>query len=331
MAPKSAAKTQRTSKTALSGVRSDAPARRTGKKAAVSQTAARPAVKKARDAAPKAAAQASAASQTAATPAKPQAPLTASSPAQSAVSSGSPRTPAPAQPVSPSPAAPKASGRARKSILSPDNLLRIWLDGWKKTFTLRGRSSRFELWTFLLVNSVLTVIIQLKCSYILSPRFLRAANDMGYSLPKIENYILAAETLFYLVILLPLFPVGSLLIRRMHDLNRLAWRNYLEPVFMGVVVLSMINLTVASLANTDFAYTIMLLSICFVTILYGVGFYGLKFLIMTLFYRGDAEKNNYGPARYNDDEHEERALNLSCWYFLFMGTVGLLYLALALL
>lgn len=80
--------------------------------------------------------------------------------------------------------------------MSPDNLLRIWLDGWKKTFTLRGRSSRFELWTFLLVNSVLTVIIQLKCSYILSPRFLRAANDMGYSLPKIENYILAAETLF---------------------------------------------------------------------------------------------------------------------------------------
>ena len=315
MAPKSAAKNQRTSKTALSGVRSDAPPRRTGKKAAVSQTAARPAVKKARDAAPKAATQASAASQTAATPAKPQAPLTASSPAQSAVSSGT----------------SKAPERARKPILSPDNLLRIWLDGWKKTFTLRGRSSRFELWTFLLVNSVLTVIIQLKCSYILSPRFLRAANDMGYSLPKIENYILAAETLFYLVILLPLFPVGSLLIRRMHDLNRLAWRNYLEPVFMGVVVLSMINLTVASLANTDFAYTIMLLSICFVTILYGVGFYGLKFLIMTLFYRGDAEKNNYGPARYNDDEHEERALNLSCWYFLFMGTVGLLYLALALL
>lgn len=171
MAPKSAAKTQRTSKTALSGVRSDAPARRTGKKAAVSQTAARSAVKKARDAAPKAAAQASAASQTAATPAKPQAPLTASSPAQSAVSSGT----------------SKAPERARKPILSPDNLLRIWLDGWKKTFTLRGRSSRFELWTFLLVNSVLTVIIQLKCSYILSPRFLRAANDMGYSLPKIEN------------------------------------------------------------------------------------------------------------------------------------------------
>lgn len=298
MAPKSAAKTQRTSKTAPAA----APTRPAAKKAAP-KTA--PAVLT-----------------------KPAAaPQKAPAPAQPAVSSGAPKAPA----VSPSPAAPKTSGRARKPILSPDNLLRIWLDGWKKTFTLRGRSSRFELWTFLLVNSVLTVIIQLKCSYILSPRFLRAANDMGYSLPKIENYILAAETLFYLVILLPLFPVGSLLIRRMHDLNKLAWRNYLEPVFMGVVVLSMINLTVASLANTDFAYTIMLLSICFITILYGVGFYGLKFLIMTLFYRGDAGKNNYGPARYNDDEHEERALNLSCWYFLFMGTVGLLYLALALL
>ena len=47
MAPKSAAKNQRTSKTALSGVRSDAPARHTGKKAAVSQTAAPPSKKRA--------------------------------------------------------------------------------------------------------------------------------------------------------------------------------------------------------------------------------------------------------------------------------------------
>lgn len=224
-----------------------------------------------------------------------------------------------------------AAEKKGDALLSPLVLWSVWLDGWKKTFTLRGRSSRFELWIFLLLNSVLTTIIQLKCSYILSPRFLLNANNRGYSLDTIDSYITAAEIGFYLVILLPLFPIGSMLIRRMHDLNRLAWTNYLEPVFMGGVVLSGINLALSALSNTDYAYTAMLLSACFIALLYGTGFYALKFLIMTLFYRGDAEKNNYGPAGYNDAKHEEEALNISCIYFLFIMTVGLLYLALAII
>ncbi len=227
------------------------------------------------------------------------------------------------------PEAPKTT--PQKSVLSPDNLFKIWFEGWKKTFVLRGRSSRFELWTFMLFNSLLMIAIQLKCSYILSPRFLRNANNMGFTIDKIENYIIVAEILFYIVMIVPLFPLGSMLIRRMHDLNRLAWHNYLEPVFMGVVVLSMINIAISSLANTDLAYIAMFLSICFIVILYGVGFYGLKFLIMTMFYRGDKIKNNYGEPKYTDEEHEEKALNLSCVYFLFIGTIGLLYLVLALL
>ena len=136
---------------------------------------------------------------------------------------------------------------AAPNVLSPDNLFKIWFEGWKKTFVLRGRSSRFELWTFMLFNSLLMIAIQLKCSYILSPRFLRDANNMGFSIDKIENYIIFAEILFYIVLVVPLFPLGSMLIRRMHDLNRLAWHNHLEPVFMGVVVLSMINIAITSL------------------------------------------------------------------------------------
>ncbi len=220
---------------------------------------------------------------------------------------------------------------AAPNVLSPDNLFKIWFEGWKKTFVLRGRSSRFELWTFMLFNSLLMIAIQLKCSYILSPRFLRDANNMGFSIDKIENYIIFAEILFYIVLVVPLFPLGSMLIRRMHDLNRLAWHNHLEPVFMGVVVLSMINIAITSLTNTVYAYIAMFLSVCFIAILYGVGFYSLKFLIMTMFYRGDKVKNKYGEPKYTDEEHEEKALNLSCVYFLFIGTIGLLYLALALI
>lgn len=215
------------------------------------------------------------------------------------------------------------------SGVSAATLIKTWFDGWKQTFNLKGRSSRFELWAFLLLNSILMVIIQLKCSYTMSERFLRAANQAGYTLTQIENRIIIAETVFYLTLFVPLFPIVALLIRRMHDLGKLAWANYFEPVFMSVVAMSLLFLTLLELQKTDYEYIAMLLSVCFITTFYGAGFYGLKTLITAMFYRGDTAANQFGEARYNDDEHEAHALNLSCLYFLFVMTIGALYLAIA--
>lgn len=208
--------------------------------------------------------------------------------------------------------------------------MKLWLYGWKKTLVLRGRSSCFELWSFLLINTIFAVIIELCCSYVLSSSFLRQANDAGLSLNEIENFVLIAETVFYLTLILPLFPLGSLLIRRMHDVNKLAWHGYLEPVFMGAVILSMLNIAITLLEGTNLAYTTFLLSVGFITVFYSVSFYSLKFLIITLFWRGDKHKNNYGPASYTNDCYENKALNLSTVWFLLTASVGLFYLALAL-
>ncbi len=210
-------------------------------------------------------------------------------------------------------------------------LFKVWFEGWKNTFNLKGRSSRFELWTFLLFNAVLAAIVQLKCSYYMSERFLRAAADAALDLDTIERYIANAEIIFYLSFLIPFIPFCTMLIRRMHDLNKLAWKNYMEPIFMGCVVISMLFIALTELENTDYAYTALLLSVCFVTILYSVGFYGLKVLIMTMFYRGNTNANEFGAARYNDDTHEEHALNLSCIWALFVLTIGSMWLAFALL
>lgn len=215
------------------------------------------------------------------------------------------------------------------AVLSPLNLLKAWLNGWKQTFTLQGRSSRFELWAFLLLNSIMMVIIQLKCTYTMSERYLLEANSAGLSLETISRNITIAEVIFYLTVFIPLFPLVSLLVRRMHDLGKLAWANYFEPLLMSVVVMSLLLFAILELNNTDYAYTMLCLGVCFITLVYGAGFYGLKILIMTMFYRGDINANEYGPAQYNDDEHEHQALNLSCFYFLFIITIGLLYLTIA--
>lgn len=210
-------------------------------------------------------------------------------------------------------------------------LFKIWFNGWKNIFNFNDRASRFELWTFLLFNTVLTAIIQLKCSYYMSERFLRAATEAALDINTIEKYIINAEIIFYLSFIIPLIPTGSMLVRRMHDLNKLAWKNYMEPIFMGFVVLSMLFIALTELENTNYAYIALLLSICFCTILYSVGFYGIKVLIMTMFYRGNKSTNEFGAAKYNDDTHEEYALNISCFYFLFILTISTLWLTFALL
>ena len=212
-----------------------------------------------------------------------------------------------------------------------DNIFRLFLRGWKKTFILRGRASRYELWCFMIINCLLCTIAEIACAYIFSPRFLQTANQLGISLDNMEIIVNSAEILFYACLLIPLFPLGSLLIRRMHDLNKLAWRNYLEPVFMGSVTLSMINMTITSLENTAYDFTNLLLSACFIGIFYSVCYYSLKFLIMTLFYPGNPERNDYGDSQFNDKSHEELSLKFCCWYILYMATLFGFYLIIILI
>lgn len=209
-------------------------------------------------------------------------------------------------------------------------LIKIWLDGWKKTFTLKGRSSRFELWTFILLNSILTIIVQLRCSYIMSERFITDAHAQGYSISQIENNIAFAEIFFLIAILVPLFPLFSMLIRRMHDIGELAWHSNLEPVFMASTTIGILGYTYLTL-NINHAYIAMIISIFIITLFYSVLFYSTKFLIKTLFYRGDTKKNEYGKAQFKDTLHEEQALNFACIYILFAITIASLYIVVSLI
>ena len=210
-------------------------------------------------------------------------------------------------------------------------LVKVWLDGWKKTFTLQGRSSRFELWTFILLNSILAVIAQLRTSYIMSNRFITDAHAQGYSINQIENSIIIAEVVFFVATFLPLIPTFSMLIRRMHDMGELAWKKYLEPVFMASATIGILGYTQLTFDNPNYAYISMLISICIITLFYSALFYGTKFLVKTLFYTGDTKKNEYGKAQYKDAIHEEQALNFICLYILFALTISTLYLAVSLI
>lgn len=213
---------------------------------------------------------------------------------------------------------------SKQETVNALTLIKIWLDGWKKTFVLKGRSSRFELWVFILLNSIITTIIQMKCLYFLSPQFLRDAAQKTMELSTIDNYIITAEVVLYLSFIISIFPLGSLLIRRMHDIGLLAWKNYLEQTFMSMIMVWLLFIAIDYASSTDYTNTSILLTVFFITFLYALGYYCLKFLIPTLFYKGDEKQNKYGPSHYNTSTYEALALKFSCFYFLFITTLAVL-------
>lgn len=210
--------------------------------------------------------------------------------------------------------------------ITPDIFFKIFYEGWRDCFKLKGRCSKLELWCFLLVNTVLSATIQLGSGYFLSPKFLVDANVLGYSIEKIDTYVCIAQIFYWGSMFLPLVPIFSMMVRRMHDLGKLAWYGYLEQIFMGVVVMSILVQAIEELSNAGFVLLALFLSGCFVTFLYSVLYYSFKFLIVTLFYIGDETVNDYGEPRYTGIMYDNFALKMSIFYVLYVLTIVCLYL-----
>lgn len=206
------------------------------------------------------------------------------------------------------------------------NSIKLWFDGWKKSFNIKGRTSRYELWTFIFFNSILTLFGQLWCRYHMSSKFVADATQQGLTLEQIDSYVTAANYGLYLFYIIPAIPIISLLIRRMHDLGLHSWNGYLEPMFKAFTASWLLFIILTELNNTDFVYMTLIIAASNVVMLYAIGFYGIKFLITTMFYRGENSTNQYGKAKYNTPEYENKALNLSCLYILFVTTMGVFYL-----
>jgi hypothetical protein len=100
---------------------------------------------------------------------------------------------------------------------------------------------------------------------------------------------------------------------------------------MGMCVLWVLFFALCYLGETDYVYTMILLATCFVTTLYATAYYILKFLIMTMFYDGDAGQNKFGISKFSTHEYDNMALSLSAFYFLFIVTVLMFILIFALI
>ncbi|MBL0691336.1 MAG: DUF805 domain-containing protein [SAR324 cluster bacterium] len=132
-------------------------------------------------------------------------------------------------------------------------LLSGYISTWKKSFTLRGRASRAEYWTFILINLIvpsifflLILLVMIVIIYILTLG-ISAGADMGVgagvamaitgSIYILDEYIITPLSgLFSILITITSL---TLTIRRLHDSNKSAWflLYFLIPVVGVFIVL----------------------------------------------------------------------------------------------
>ena len=216
-------------------------------------------------------------------------------------------------------------------VFTADMFFTCYFKGWKECLNFKGRTSRFELCIFLLINALIMSLIQIECCYIFSDKFLLEANLRGLSLEQIDSRIFWAEVAFYSSFFLPLLPIVSMMIRRMHDIGKLAWQGYLEPITKGIVVLSVLSYINTLLADVEYFNIMLIMDVFYVTILYSVAYYSLKFIFTTMFYNGDNEANEFGEPAFKSDYYKTYALKFIIFYYLFVATMIFFYIGLYIL
>lgn len=175
-----------------------------------------------------------------------------------------------------------------------------WVNAYKNMFNFKGRTSRFEFWSFMLINLFMFLIV-------------------GTALAFIPN------TLVYLVLSLILcvaefFVYLSAFTRRLHDAGYSAWKGFFRPLVFSWLIAFLLWLGIifyqdAYPENINIYRSIyalvVLATLCYI-------YYTIKVFIAAGFFEEEHSANIYGAASFIDDAHKNRSLMYASLYILSM-------------
>lgn len=177
------------------------------------------------------------------------------------------------------------------------NIFQCYADCFKKYFQFNGRSSRYEYWSFYLVNLMINLVL---------------------SIP-----VLAVLSLIYsLAVLIPGLAVA---VRRMHDINKSGWK-LLLPIGLYTllfVVLAAVG-AVFSYTNNESPVSETIKTVLFICL---GGFGTLALIIIYLYWmfkKGDATANKYGPAPFAEEKKHRRVVIIAGVLMLLLPVLGIL-------
>ncbi len=201
-----------------------------------------------------------------------------------------------------------------KCCCCKDGAWAAWARAYKNIFNYKGRTSRYEFWSFTLINLFFALIFGIGGALLLS-----------------EFVSLTVGILYFSVFLIVSVFVGlSICVRRIHDTGHTAWKGFYRPlvyaIFAFIVTVIMCGIAVAydkqnyepsslswyvSLSGLLIAFTILI--ICY---------YSTKIGIVVSYYESDEKDNEYGKVVYNDERHKMLGLKYTVWCLVIISTIS---------
>lgn len=172
-----------------------------------------------------------------------------------------------------------------------------WLHAYKNMFNFKGRTSRYEFWSFMLINIFALLLFSLGLELI-TPSLITTALGIVIYLVEIMVYL-------------------SMFVRRLHDAGYSAWKGFFRPLLFSWILTFACALYIALYTPTDplsLQVLMLLAAICLIS----YGYYGIKTFIAAGFFEEERNANVYGAASFIDDAHKMRSLRYAAIYLLIV-------------
>lgn len=191
-----------------------------------------------------------------------------------------------------------------------------WIKAYKNIFNFKGRTSRFEFWSFMLINLFAVVLLAFGVGFLSA--FLPTVSLV------LTVILYVAEILVYLAIIT----------RRLHDAGYAAWKGFFRPCLFNWIGGMAFMIAAAYLFNemaesgsgdlTGIKWTGGAAIALFIAYLY----YCIKIFIAAGFFEEENGTNAYGAmSAYCDHAHKQRALRYAAIYLLLVLLSNVIQLA----
>lgn len=197
-----------------------------------------------------------------------------------------------------------------------------WADAYKNIFNFKGRASRFEFWSFILIN------------FFVSLAFIWGIILLPYNSSDSYEMLVAGVMIAFMVV--QTIINLSLSVRRIHDTGNSAWKGFYRPLVCVIVLIMALGFasdyylpdedSFKADTHTDF---LSVLGILLVLAILGVIYlyYLFKMIITVCFIEEDTNVLEWGEARYTDALYKKRALRYAAIYFVIMVFVSIFSVA----
>ena len=185
-----------------------------------------------------------------------------------------------------------------------DCFFRAWFDGYKKIFDYKTRTSRYEFWSFLLPNLILSIALAFALYF--------ASVNNG-------NFMKEAKICYNMFYAIQIIAALSLSVRRLHDIGVSGWRNFYKPTVYSLLLLITLSFAAKEFTLSDQVSALLVL-IGF--LIFGVfGYYALKTSIAVSIFEGENITNKYGEPRFTDKKYSYKTIRYITWHVLILSTL----------